>query len=130
MEKIRTEAIKITMDNKGQAIVEATAASVVTILAVSGLFFLALLVLVKTLSQRILYEAMICNQLLPKVYDCRWQAEKKLKNIRMGSKLISFYLTESTSEGHAIAHFELPLHYKLKIEDTLKLPLIDVENHR
>lgn len=119
------EAAQTIMDNKGQAVVETVAASMIAFFAVGGLFFLILLVSVKMISHRILYEAMICEQLRPKLFGCRRQAEKKLREIQMGSKLHSFYLTESSNSAHSMAFFELPFHFNLKLEDSLKLPLIE-----
>jgi hypothetical protein len=111
------------INERGQALLEFFVVFIPALASVSGLLILLQIITIQVISKRIIYEELVCEQMLPHLINCKWQAQKKLKGIKMGSELIYYSINQSSHSVEAKTEFALPLHYLLKVEDSLELPL-------
>ena len=111
------------LNNKGQATIETAVSTCVVLTAVPGILLAVALAITKISASHILYEALVCEQTLPKSGLCQILAKKDLEHISIGSHMTSFTILKSTHQMQANAIFEFPLHMIFKVSESARVPL-------
>ena len=110
---------------QGQTVIESVIALPISILGISGFFVLVWSLTVSILAHHDLYEMLICFETYPTPQDCRQKTQTQIQSLLMFGRLENLTYQKEISVSRGIASIQLPLHLKVQMKESLRLPLHD-----
>lgn len=110
---------------QGQTVIESVIALPISIIGVSGFFVLVWSLTVSILAHHELYEMLICFENYPTPQDCRQKAQTQIQSLLLFGQLESLTYQKESTASRGIASIQLPLHLKVQMKESLRLPLHD-----
>ena len=116
---------KLTDDfsENGQVLIESVLALPVAIVGVSSFLILIWSLCTALIAHHMLYEMLICQETFPQPPNCQESTRTKLNQILLFGRLDGLNYSRESSAALASVKIELPLHLKLNLKESLKLPL-------